>query len=127
MCDLSEATGLLIICTCLRKRTSATHEKLKPSVVKVEKSLLFLSALPTWSAATASRSQRAHRTLLRTLREAKNFCTVAADCPRHPHMLTRLSQPLSRSQHSSHIPSLPLQKEVTKALTLSGVSLMHAC
>lgn len=36
MCDLSEATGLLIICTCLRKRTSATHDKLKPSVVKVE-------------------------------------------------------------------------------------------
>ena len=126
MYDHSEATGLLIICTCLRKRTSATHEKLKPSVVKVE-NRSFLAALPTWSAATASRSQRAHRTLLRALREAKDFCTVAADCPRRPHMLTRLSQPLSRSQHSSRIPSVPLQKEVIKALTLSGVSLMHAC
>ena len=86
MYDLSGATGLLTICTCWRKRTSATHEKLKPSVVKVaNRSFLVCTANMECS--------DSHK-------EPKGSQDLASDTPRSEGFLHSGS---GLSQTSSHV------------------------
>ena len=86
MCDLFEATGLLINCIGLRIRSSVTHEKLKRSVVKVQNRSIFV-----WTADMECSD---------SLKEPKGSQDLASDTPRSEQILHSGS---GVSQTSSHV------------------------